>query len=465
MVVALAVGFGGGLLATSLLLHEHDHHDHEPEAGHPDHHQAECEISSQTAKAIGLETHLVDFGPVQDVIELLGTVAALPDQHHIIASRTSGQALHIHAQVGQSVKKGDILIEIDSAELARNIFEARRMEVDYQKLLVDVTRTKGRIQQLDLERKTSEESAQLAEGQYERLKSAEQAVSLNVLNASKAAALQARAGAKLKAVELEVTKEEAKALAEQTKALRLSRDALLAVANVDPSQIEETDSQDNAVLCAEVPARLSIVRLRSPIDGVVVDRSISPGQGVEAGQSLMVVADYNRVQVHGELPELLISKLRQDKPIKVRVRSQSEDQQTIEGEVRFISPVIDPVKRTAHLIVDASNPGRVLRDGAFVTITVIQRDMTNKEDWPVVAPASSVLREGPAYYVFKQVTPNKLIFERQDIAPGKQNDQVVEIKDGLIPGDVIVSRGSYSLSQMQPAGAGEAADAHAGHSH
>ena len=472
LLIALSIGLVGGAAATSWLHHRHplgdeheiDDHGLEYATTGADCSEIERTITPQAAQTIGLTTHEVDFGPVEEVIQLLGTVAALPDRRHVIASRTSGQALHIHVQVGEAVGKGDILIEIDSAELARNIFEARRIEADYQKLLVDFTRTKGRIQQLVLERRTSEEAAELAEAEYARLKSADRAVSLNTLNESKAAALQARARAKHKAVELEVATEEAAALAEQTEALSLSRDALLAVANVDPSQIEEAGSQANAVLCDEVPARLSIVRLRSPIDGVVVERTTSPGQGVEAGQPLMVVADYSQVQVHGELPESLISRLRRGEPAKVRIRPQSDRQQVVEGKVRFISPAIDPVKRTAHLVVDAPNPDDGLHGGAFVNVAVVLRDMSSKDDWPVVVPASAVLKEGPVYYVFKQVTPDELIFERQDITPGRQNDQVVEVKDGLCPGDVVVVRGAYSLSQMRPGDAG-GADVHADHNH
>lgn len=477
VLIALLIGFVGGAVVSPWICHRHivgevhevDDHDHDHENGHSkvdvDHSESERTITPQVAQTIGLTTHEVDFGPIEDVIELLGTVAAFPDRRHVIASRTSGKALHIHVQVGQAVSKGDILVEIDSAELARNIYEARRMEADYQKLLVDLTRTNGRARQLELDRQSSEEAAELAEAEYARLKSADQAVSLNTLNMSKSEALQARARARQKAVELEVVKEEAKALAEQTEALRLSRDALLAVANVDPSQIEEADSREHAVLCDEVPARLSIVRLRSPIDGVVVERSVSPGQGVAAGQSLMIVADYSEVQVHGELPESLISKLRLDEPAKVRIRQQSNPRQVIEGKVRFISPVIDPVRRTAHLIVDTPNPGDVLHDGAFVTLAVVLRDMSSREDWPMVAPASAVLKEGPAFYVFEQVVPNELIFKRQDIIPGRRNDQVVEVKDGLLPGDVVVVQGAYSLSQMRRGEAEPAADAHAGHSH
>lgn len=479
VLISLLIGFIGGAAVTPWLRHQHivgdahevDGHENEQEHGHDhakadtDHPKSERAITPQVAQTIGLTTQEVDFGPIEDVIELLGTVAALPDHRHVIASRTSGQALHIHVQVGETVSKGDILVEIDSAELARNIYEARRMEADYQKLLVDLTRTKGRTRQLDLDRQSSEEAADLAEAEYARLKSADQAVSLNTLNISKSEALQTRARARQKAVELEVANEEAKALAEQTEALRLSRDALLAVANVDPTQIEEAGSQGHAVLCDEVPARLSIVRLRSPIDGVVVERSVSPGQGVAAGRSLMVVADYSEVQVHGELPESLINKLRLDEPAKVRIRPQSDLQQVVEGKVRFISPVIDPVRRTAHLIVDAPNPGDRLHDGAFVTLAVVLRDMSNKNDWPVVVPASAVLKEGPAFYIFKQIVPNELIFERQDIIPGKRNDQVVEAKDGLLPGDVVVVRGAYSLSQMRTGDADTTGNAHAGHSH
>ncbi len=380
------------------------------------------EITPETARTINLALHEVDFGALEEVIELLGSVEAVPDLSHVVSPRTAGQVLHMHVQVGDEVRRGDVLLEMDSAELARNIFEARRLETEYQELLVQLTRSQGRVRQLEVERQTSEEAAVLAEAEVGRLGAAEQVVALNELSASKAAALQARASAKQKAVALQVARDEALAVAEQTKALRLSREALLAVSNVDPNQADVLLDAEGQDTCEEVDRTLSLIRLRSPIDGVVVERNVAPGQGVEAGQALLVVADYSRVQVHGELPESLLGRVSRGGPVEARIRPQSDPDKVVEGRVRFISPVIDPVKRTAHLLVETPNPEGLLRDGAFVNVAVVVRSMTDEQDWPVVVPASAVLEDGPAYYVFKQVQPDALSFERTEITPGIRND-------------------------------------------
>ena len=98
-------------------------------------------------------------------------------------------------------------------------------------------------------------------------------------------------------------------LAEQTEALRLSRDALLAVSNVDPSQAGMLGEGSTSQPCEHAPERLSLIRLRAPMSGVVIQRDVSPGQGIEAGQTLLVVADYREVRIHGELPESLLGRV------------------------------------------------------------------------------------------------------------------------------------------------------------
>ncbi len=87
-------------------------------------------VSPETAAHIGLETAEVDFGDVEEVLQLLGIVRHAPDRYWSITTRTAGKVLAVHVQVGDRVQKGDLLIDIDSPELARNIYEVRKLEVD-----------------------------------------------------------------------------------------------------------------------------------------------------------------------------------------------------------------------------------------------------------------------------------------------------------------------------------------------
>ena len=423
-----------------------------------------CVITPETAGTIGLRVHDVDFGPVEEVVDLLGTVEAAPDRRHVVAPRTAGQVLHVDVQIGDVVRQGDVLLDIDSPELARNKYEARRLETSYRELQVELTRTRGRVRELEVEHETVAEAAELAEAQVKRLESAEQVVALNELYDRRAAALSARALVRRKAVELQVAREEVKAVVEQAEALQLSRETLLAVSNIDPAQLVTPADLCDRAHCRDAAQRMSLIRLRAPIDGVVVERNVSRGESVTAGRPLLVVADYSKVQIHGELPESIVSRLSRRNPSQARIRPRSDPDRVIDGQVRFISPVIDSVKRTAHLIVDAQNPDGVLRDGAFVSLSVVVRDMIDPKEWPVVVPASAVLQDGPAYFVFKQAGLEELTFARQEITPGAGNDEFVEVREGLFPGDVVASQGVYNLSQIRT-GDSEPVDPHAGHNH
>lgn len=429
------MGFGALALMISGLVRGHEGHGG-AEIGPYDLDSPRV-VSPETAAHIGLKTTEVDFGVIEDTLSLSGIVRAAPDRHWTIATRTAGKILSVRVQVGDRVQKGDLLIEIDSPELARNIYEVRKLEAEYQKLQTEIVRSEGRMQQLRVEVENSEETAKLAEAELQRSEAAgANAVPLNVLGERRTAALRARGESKLKVVDLEVAIKETQALKIQADALRLSRDALFAIANVEPAQESWLAQSVNE-------HSISMVRLLAPADGVVVVRSTRPGHWTAAGETLLEVADYSVVQIEGELPESLISRVAARQSDIVRVRPDAESSRVIQGSVKFISPVLDEIKRTAHVLIETPNSEGMLRGGMFTDLAIVLRE----EKSAVVVPASSVIQDGPVHFVF---TKNGDVFQKQDIAPGLSNDQVVEVLSGLAPGDVVVSQGAYSLTQLRP---------------
>lgn len=396
------------------------------------------QVSPETAAHIGLQTAEVDFGAVEDVLGLSGIVRAAPDRHWTIATRTAGKVLSVRVQVGDPVKQGDLLIEIDSPELARNIYEVRKLETEYQKLLVEIVRSEGRVEQLRVEVANRHETAELAEAELHRSEAAgEKAVPLNVLSERRAAALTARGEAKLKSVDLAVSLKETEALREQAVALRLSRDALIAIANVEPGQ-------QGAVTEPSAEQPINVVRLLAPADGVVIERSARIGHWAAPGETLLAIADYSVVQIEGELPESLIGRVVARSSDEVRVRTPSDPAFLGAGRVKFISPVLDEVKRTAHVLIDAPNDRGTMREAMFVDLSIVLRE----EKSAVVVPATSVIQDGPVHFVF--VKNGDDVYQKQDIEPGVSDDQVVEVRSGLVPGDVVVTQGAYSLTQLRP---------------
>ncbi|MEK7756308.1 MAG: efflux RND transporter periplasmic adaptor subunit, partial [Planctomycetota bacterium] len=251
------------------------------------------------------------------------------------------------------------------------------------------------------------------------------------------AALKARGEAELKSVDLTVAVKETEALKNQAEALRLSRHALSAIANVEPSQqaavTQPTDDQP-----------INLVRLLSPADGVVVERKARTGHWAVAGETLLAVADYSVVQIEGELPESLIPRVVSRSSDKVRVKVPADSNYLSEGRIKFISPVLDEIKRTAHVLIEASNTDGSLRDAMFVDLAIVLREGKTA----VVVARSSVIQDGPVHFVFVKSGDN--VYQKQDIEPGLSNDQLVEVLSGLAPGDVVVTQGAYSLTQLRP---------------
>ncbi len=401
--VHYGIGLGVVLTAvgTSLLIPAFAHEGHGKVEAQGFDLTAPREVSPEVAALIGFATAEVDFGKVESVVELTGVVRALPDRVQAVAPRIAGTVERIHGRVGDRVQSGDALVELVSPE--------------YLKLQAEKVQAEGRVTRLVLELDSSRERATVAAQELSRVEANPDAVAANLASEKKSAEIAARAAARSAEVELAQARAELDAVS-----------ALIAV--VAPAAEDQASGQ---------------LVLRSSIDGVVVARDGVVGEGVETGRAILQVADYSTVQVDAEVPESLLARLSGSVGTAVRLRPNAEGDPVAAGSVRFISPRIDPLKKTGHVIVEAENPDGALREGMFVGATLVLRE----EKDAVVIPVSAVLKDGPVAFVFLQ---EEGLYRKQDITPGASDDRVVEVVAGLAPGDVVVTRGAYSVAQMRP---------------
>lgn len=398
-------------------------------------------VSPETALAIGLKTVEVDFGQVEEVMKLTGSVRARPDRLQAVSPRTAGIVRSITVQPGDAVKKGDALAEIESQELAKTIYDLRRLEAEYERLQAEAKKAESLVRSLEIEVPATNTSAELAEGEAARLQASGDAVSANLFAQRRSESVRLRAEAGLKVVSLDQAKADVLSLKTQVVSTQRSVDAFRAL-------IPPAETSGGTEVLGD-PARPGLVRFLSPIDGVVVTRSVVVGQGVGAGERVLTIGDFGSVQIEGEVPESLVDALVGAGTPSVRVRQSNDGALVTTGTVRFISPVIDASKRTAHVVIDADNPHGLLRQGMFVELAVVLR----QTDSAVVVPASAVVKEGPLQYVFIK---DGEYFKKRDIAPGTRDDRIVEVKQGLAPGDVVAVGGAFSLSQLRGVSAGAA---------
>ncbi len=390
-------------------------------------------VSPETAEHIGLKTDQVAMAPLEQVLTITGVVKAAPDRHRAVAPRVSGRILEILKQVGDPVRADDVVALLDSPEFARNVYEARKLEAEYEAMLLQVEQRRAALDSLAVEIEVAAAEVAYARTERERARSiVGQGVAQRELALREVEVARAEGTRKLKGIQRDVARKEAESLEAQAKALLLSRDALLLVNNIDPGT-------DLGTLTGQV-------ELRAEANGVVVRREGMPGRWVAAGETVLEIANYAVVQVEGELPESLIPRVERRESSAVRVRVPSDPDFLARGTVRFLAPELEPTKRTAHLIVDVENPQGVLRGEMWVDLSIVLRKRADT----LVVPRTAVVVHGPMHFVFLQ---NGDAFQKQDIVPGWEDDRQVEVKGGLAPGDTIVVQGAYSLTHIRPKGA------------
>ncbi len=405
-------------IATALALTARAHEGHGKSAGSTFDPNAPKRVSAATASAIGLQTAEVDFGHVERVLRLSGMVRPLPDRVQAVAPRIAGIVRTIRVRVGDAVRVGDIIAEIDSPESLR--------------LTSELVIARSRAEQAGSLLETARERETLARSERERVEANAEAVAQNTLSEKRTKSVEARG--EVRRLEADFTQ-----ATREAEALKRLIDALGA-----------TES--------------GVLVLASSIDGVVVMQSAIIGQGVDRGQSIAQIVDLTRVQIEGEVPESLLSHLAAARDAVVRVRSGTDGSAFGEGKVRFVSPVVDASKRTGHIFIDAENPSGALRQGQFVDLAVV----LGANGSAVVVPPSAVVKEGPLQYVFVKEGDT---FRKRDVAVGQSDGRAAEITQGLVPGDVVAISGAFSLSQLKgevplaPGAAAEPASDGHGHSH
>src|ERR1035441_521979 len=106
------------------------------------------------------------------------------------------------------------------------------------------------------------------------------------------------------------------------------------------------------------------VTIYSYASGTVVDRKVTQGQYVNAGDTLFTVADLNQVWIQADVYEEQLPQIRQGQ--EVEITAESLPNRTLHGHVDFIEPAANPQTRTVPVHVHVANPEMRLLPGMFV---------------------------------------------------------------------------------------------------
>jgi membrane fusion protein, heavy metal efflux system len=204
----------------------------------------------------------------------------------------------------------------------------------------------------------------------------------------------------------------------------------LRIFGITAQEIDQAEKQGTAISTE--------LAVRSPISGVIVQKLISPGMLIEAGQTVCFqISDVSTVWVQGHIFDRDLPSVKNGDGVEETNPSFSR---TFHGVISNIGSFVDPNTRTTPVRIVTGNPGGLLKKDMFVDAVI----RTSRRNNILVVPVAAVLRDDknePIVYVEAQ--PGK--FAQRSVTIGPQQDGLVEIATGLREGEKVVADGSLFL--------------------
>lgn len=186
------------------------------------------------------------------------------------------------------------------------------------------------------------------------------------------------------------------------------------------------------------PIQVSQGVIRSPLPGTVVERLITPGQLLQAGQTpTFTVARLSRMWVMGNVFEHDLPDVAVGDPVDVQLTDSSR---TYHGRVDYVGALVAADTRATTVRIITENPAEGLKKDMYVRVTI----HSLRARRGVLVPTSAVLRDAQNLpFVFLAKADSS--FERRTVVVGSRVNEHFEIASGLAAGDRVITEGGLFL--------------------
>jgi len=391
------------LLAALLACSQDDHDSHESHDDHGSHddqvsHEpGVVQLSPELVERLDIRTAPVSRRALPAELSTTGQVDFQQDRLAHVTPRIPGRVEAVRADLGDEIDKGQALAVIDSIELGQ---------------------AKAALLEAKAHEELARQNAEREEGLFAEHIASEKEM------------LSARAARKEATVRMRN--------AEET--LRLY--------GLSDTAIQSLSLDDR---------RASLLPVRSPLSGRVVEKHVTVGELVTPERNMFTVADLGQVWIWIDVYERDLAQVHLDDDVEVQVDAFPED--SFSGKVSYISAQVEANTRTVRARIDAPNPDGKLRPGMFVRVRLTDPHHEHNghdEELPLVVPESAVQRDGNTSIVFVPLGPDR--FRRVEITPGRTAAGFVEILSELDAESVVIN-GAFLLkseASKEDMGAGHA---------
>lgn len=360
----------------------------------------------------------VERGRVEQTITAIASGTVMARSTSLVAAGAMGTIEAFPSEEGETVRQGDVLVELRHAELDAQVRLAE----------ANLDAGKSRLEQVRLGKnintKVSSTRVKQARAQFDQAsRDYEQAKSLKESNAI-AQTMFDKAETAYK-----VAKEalDAALASEGENAVR-DEEVVMAEANI--KQLEA------AVDVAKAMRDNAIVK--APFDGIVAKTARKVGEAVTIGMPLLQLVNPSDIYIEAPFDEANASQIKVGQ--KVRVNIDAYREQDFYGTVDFISPVVSlnpDLSRTLNVQVTIEQDKDKFITGMSADVIIL----VDEKDNVIFAPTESLIREEFAYVVEN----GRAV--RRDVQTGVGNWNTVEITEGLKEGDHLIT--SVSIAALK----------------
>ena len=396
--------------------------------------------------AVAVEVTDLDKSQVKASSEFVGRMEA--KQRVALAPRVEGRIVEIAAREGDTVKKGDLIVELQLSREQGEV-EAAESEVSIQR--ANVSDAEAELRGVEAEVASAEAAVEESKADL-RQQEAELELAKTNLERSK---FLVKEGAQSQQILDDRTKDlnAAEAQTDALKAAVNSREKALNAAKERVASARSAISGQQAAL-KQAQTRVNIAtdnldfnRITAPIDGVLGNIQPRVGDYVEAGEQITSITQDDALELNVSVPVEQAANLAIGLPVEIIDR---QGKAIAEGDVSFISPRTDRSSQ-AILVKAAFNNNGKLKDDSFARARIIW-----SEDPGVLIPTEAVSRIAGKTFVFvaqsKQQKDGKkaLVAVQKPVELGAIQGQSYQVVSGLKAGDRLITSGILNLADGTP---------------
>lgn len=328
-----------------------------------------------------------------------------------VKTEIPGTIRRIKVSVGDWVKKGQVLVQLDDRE--------RQLEVEQRQ-----AEKLGRYSEYLVKEDTGLiENKELTEEQKKELENLKQ----NYQNALK-------------------DFEKGKIARKEFEKISDDYQKALIFSGTIREEVRKAQEGLSSAIVALKQAELNLNRtaIKSPFQGVVANLQVSKGETINTGQIVLRVVNLKSLYLKGYALESEIQHLR--KGTNVRIRFDSFPETFYYGEIESISPEVDEERKTITVFVKVDNKDNLFLPGMHANIDVEYKIFENV----IKVPRDAVITRQDRYLVFtvKDIQGRTGIANWVYVEVGHQNDEEIEIKSGIQEGDLVVIEGHMTLAHQ-----------------